>query len=62
MVTDRVRLRLGGSAAWQDALREYEGFIRSETLAVGMDIVPLDDRTTRWDVDGETVSVWLEKS
>jgi len=61
-VTDRVRLRVGGGAQWQEALREYEAFIRNETLAVDMDIVPLDDRATLWDVDGEAVSVWLEKS
>jgi isoleucyl-tRNA synthetase len=61
-VTDRVRLRLGGSPSWQAALREYADYIRSETLAVDMDIVSLDDRVALWDVDGESVSVWLEKS
>jgi isoleucyl-tRNA synthetase len=61
-VTDRVRLRLGGSPSWQEALRAHEEFIQSEALATHLTVGPLEPGETVWDVDGEAVSIWLEKS
>ncbi|HET9234487.1 MAG TPA: DUF5915 domain-containing protein, partial [Candidatus Eisenbacteria bacterium] len=61
-VTDRVRLRLGGAPALIAALRLHETFIAGETLATHLDIVPLDPGAMVWEVDGDPVSVLLEKA
>ncbi len=60
-ITDRVALEMEPEGSLADAVREHETFIRSELLAETLDIGPVTDGALRWDVDGEAVSVRLEK-
>jgi isoleucyl-tRNA synthetase len=61
-VTDRVALRLGAAPAWRGALGAFEEYIRSEVLAATLRIGAPDPGDEAWDVDGEAVSVRLEKT
>ena len=60
-ITDRVRLRLGLEGPLADATREHDAFIRSELLADALEIGPVQPGGESWDVDGDPVSVRLEK-
>jgi isoleucyl-tRNA synthetase len=62
LVTDRVALRLGAAPAWQGALTAFEEYIRSEVLAEALRIGTPEPGDEVWDVDGEAVSVRLEKT
>jgi len=60
-VTDRIRLTLGVSAELRQALEEHRGFVQAEVLAVGLRLAEPEPPATTWDVDGERVSVRLER-
>ena len=61
-VSDRIRLRIGGSGGVQSALDAHRGFIMSETLTVawGDDEFP-GGYSVDHDVDGQSWTIQLEK-
>ena len=61
-VSDRIRLRIGGSGGVQSALDAHRGFIMSETLPVawGDDEFP-GGYSVDHDVDGQSWTIQLEK-
>jgi isoleucyl-tRNA synthetase len=60
-VTDRVALVLGAEASLRQDLEEYRSFIAQEMLADLLEVAPLDPEQECWEVDGERLSVRLEK-
>jgi len=62
-VSDRIRLRVSGSARIQKVVGEYGAGIGRETLAVavqaGSDESPEEEHLGRFDIDGEEVTVAL---
>jgi isoleucyl-tRNA synthetase len=58
--TDRIRVGLRCGAAVRAAARRFEARIRSETLAVALDLV--DDEQAPADLDGHPFSMTVEKA
>jgi len=61
-VTDRIKLFLGAGPAVQEALRAHADLVRSEVLAEGLEIGDIPAGAETWDVDGDAVSVRLERA
>ncbi len=60
-ITDRVRVRVGADGDLARALEEHRGFMQNELLAETLEIAPRSSGDEAWDVDGEPVTVRLEK-
>jgi isoleucyl-tRNA synthetase len=60
-VTDRVRVTLGAVGEMRKTVEEHRAFIEGEVLATVLEIGSPAEDHDRWDVDGESVTVCLEK-
>jgi len=60
-VTDRVRVTLGARDGFRDLVEQHRGFIASELLAESLEIGAPEDGIEPWVVEGEAVTVRLEK-
>jgi isoleucyl-tRNA synthetase len=60
-IADRIRVRLGASGRVEAAAHLHRDWIAREVLAVEFEVDPSFHGGTALDVDGATVSVWLER-
>lgn len=60
-ITDRVSVRLGMGGAMAEAVAEHRAYAKAELLAEVFEIGPPGEPGDAWDVEGETVTVRLER-
>lgn len=63
-ISDRIQIFFSGTDRIKDAVREHKNYIKDETLAVEINSEKIPDTLPNLsdEFDGETVTLWLEKS
>jgi isoleucyl-tRNA synthetase len=61
-ISDRIRLHVNGSQDAVDAIRSHESYVRAETLAIELAVGNGGTHSEAHNVDGESVTIGLEKA